>query len=102
MSHHLPDDLDDRYKGSDPIIKARAESDSFNQLWLKPDRKMVPIQIIGFTLFGLLFTAFGLFAVKSAVADFRDNTFSRCFIGGVGAVLLYLGLRSLISVYRSL
>ena len=90
-------DPDMPYQGHDPLIKVRSENQSFNKLWLKSDRKMAPIEAAGFTIFGLFFIAGGLFFAQGLTGNFMG-----CFRGSVSLIFLYLGIRGLINVYKSL
>ena len=101
MSHHH-DYREHEYSGNDPLVKSRRESRGFNVMWLKANRKMTRLEATGFTIFGLFLTAGGLFFAQHLVGQFRNNFFIGCFMTAFSAVFLYLGLRSLVNVLRSL
>jgi hypothetical protein len=101
MPHHQ-DHNESGYGGSDPLVKSRRESASFNVMWLRSPRKMRPVEALGFTVIGIFFTFFGLSAAQGLASDFRENIFVGCFMAAACVGCLYLGLRGLWNVYRSI
>jgi len=102
MPHEMDHDPNAGYHGNDPILKARHESASFNDLWLKSKQKMKPIQAIGFTILNLFIVAGGFFFAQDLRGMFHENIFIGCFMTALSAAFLYLGMRGLVSVYNSL
>jgi len=90
------------YGGSDPLTKAQHETGTFNALWLKSDRKMKPVQAIGFTILNLAFVLTGLFFAQGIVGEFRSSYFLGCLFAGVSAGTICVGIAGLVNIFKSL
>jgi len=89
-----------RYVGHDPIHTAWTQSSIFNTAWLKNGESLNVLQRAGYTLFSLLFVAFGLYASRFAVMFAREGDFMVVIFGPVSIGFLVFGALGLRNVLR--
>ena len=84
----------------DPLEKAKREAPSFNRAWLKDGEKLTTLQRAGFTIFSLLWLAFGLYLARPAVILARNHDFMTVILVPVCLGFLTFGIPGLRNVLR--